>query len=308
MKNPVVIPALVIASLMFLSACTVTDVATRKSVLGKSATMESLGVAVNKVTNKSLLEFEKHSVANWQVPLSGLLNLKHPRSVNAGIKNRDEPIKLFLYTLTHPNHGTYLIDSGVSETFIDAAHNSDVSFVVKKAMGISSLKVIKTTKQIIKQHGKISGVLLTHLHLDHIMGFSDIASDVPVYIGPRDTKTVALEHLVSRGTTNRLLKTVNTLHEWSFGEGQVLDVFGDGSLWAIHVPGHTPGSTAYLAMTTNGPQLILGDASHTRWGWDNGVEPGTFSHNGPQSGISLAMLKKLVADYPSITAHPGHQH
>jgi len=205
--------------------------------------------------------------------LSGLLNLKHPKAVSAGLKNKDEPVQLFLYTVTHPKYGVYLIDSGVSESFIDASNNSDVSFIVKKAMDIPSLKVLQTTKQIIEKHDSISGVLLTHLHLDHIMGFSDIASDIPVYVGPNGTKAKALIHIATRGTTNRLLKSVSVLNEWAFDESQVLDIFGDGSLWAIHVPGHSPGSTAYL----------------------------------DQSVVSLAMLKKLVSDHPSIEVHPGHQ-
>jgi len=296
---------LVMMSLTVLCACTVTDIETQRSALGKPASFDDL---IESINSNDLIEFEKYTMADWQVPLSGLLNLDHPRSISAGMKNRDEPIKLFLYTLTHPIHGTYLIDSGVSETFIDAGRNPDVSFAIKKAMDIPSLKVVETTKQIVDKYRKISGVLLTHLHLDHIMGFNDIPANVPVYIGLNDTKMRALEHLVSRGTTNRLLKTVAVLNEWPFEKNQVIDVFEDGSLWAISVPGHTPGSTAYLAMTTSGPQLFIGDASHTRWGWDNNVEPGTYSHNGSQSAVTLTKLKKLVSDHPSISVHPGHQH
>jgi glyoxylase-like metal-dependent hydrolase (beta-lactamase superfamily II) len=87
----------------------------------------------------------------------------------------------------------------------------------------------------------------------------------------------------------------------------VIDVFGDGSLWAIQSPGHTPGSTAYLARTTKGPQLMIGDATHTRWGWDNGVEPGTYSEDGPLSVVSLQKLLELSASHPAMTVHPGHQ-
>jgi len=300
MKNTV----LVLSALILLSACTAADVDTQKSSLGKTA---SLGELSDKMSHQELVKFEKHTVADWQVPLSGLLNLKHPKAVSAGLKNKDEPVQLFLYTVTHPKYGVYLIDSGASESFIDASNNSDVSFIVKKAMDIPSLKVLQTTKQIIEKHDSISGVLLTHLHLDHIMGFSDIASDIPVYVGPNGTKAKALIHIATRGTTNRLLKSVSVLNEWAFDESQVLDIFGDGSLWAIHVPGHSPGSTAYLAMTSDGPQLVLGDASHTRWGWENQVEPGSFSLDGDQSVVSLAMLKKLVSDHPSIEVHPGHQ-
>ena len=51
----------------------------------------------------------------------------------------------------------------------------------------------------------------------------------------------------------------------------VLDIFGDASVFAIHTPGHTAGSTAYLVRSTQGPILLVGDTSHTQWGWDHGV-------------------------------------
>jgi len=84
-------------------------------------------------------------------------------------------------------------------------------------------------------------------------------------------------------------------------------VFNDGSLWALHVPGHTPGSTAYLARTGKGPVLLVGDACHTSWGWEHSVEPGTFSSDQPRSAESLRSLSELVKRHPSIDVRLGHQ-
>jgi glyoxylase-like metal-dependent hydrolase (beta-lactamase superfamily II) len=84
-------------------------------------------------------------------------------------------------------------------------------------------------------------------------------------------------------------------------------VFGDGSLFALHVPGHTRGSLAFLARTPRGPVLLVGDACHTAWGWKNGVEPGEFSTDGPRSAESLARLLDLARRHPSIDVRLGHQ-
>jgi glyoxylase-like metal-dependent hydrolase (beta-lactamase superfamily II) len=86
-----------------------------------------------------------------------------------------------------------------------------------------------------------------------------------------------------------------------------LDVFGDGSVWALWVPGHTPGSVAYVVRTTHGPVLLTGDASHTRWGWEHNVEPGSFSGNMPKSVESFTRLKALAEKVPGIDVHLGHQ-
>lgn len=87
----------------------------------------------------------------------------------------------------------------------------------------------------------------------------------------------------------------------------VLDVFGDRTVFALSVPGHTEGSTAYLVRTPKGPVLLVGDACHTRWGWQNGVEPGSFSEDRGASADSLARLERFVAKHPNVEVRLGHQ-
>ena len=87
----------------------------------------------------------------------------------------------------------------------------------------------------------------------------------------------------------------------------VLDVFGDGSVWALSVPGHTPGSTAYLVRSKAGPVLLTGDACHTRWGWEHHVEPGTFTGDGPRGAESFKKLQGFVAAHPEVEVRLGHQ-
>ena len=43
--------------------------------------------------------------------------------------------------------------------------------------------------------------------------------------------------------------------------GPGVDLFGDGSFWAISVPGHTDDDIAYLINGAT-PVLLTGDASH----------------------------------------------
>ena len=87
----------------------------------------------------------------------------------------------------------------------------------------------------------------------------------------------------------------------------MLDVFGDGSVWALWVPGHTPGSTASLVRTPRGPVLLTGDASHTRWGWDNQVEPGTFTGDAARGAQNFKKLRAFVAAHPEVEVRVGHQ-
>jgi glyoxylase-like metal-dependent hydrolase (beta-lactamase superfamily II) len=145
------------------------------------------------------------------------------------------------------------------------------------------------------------------------MGVPDVPHGTPLYAGPGETRTRGFLNAITQGITDRELDGQAPLEEWPFKpdpdgrfEG-VVDVFGDGSLWAILVPGHTVGSVAYLARTTTGPVLFTGDTCHTAWGWQNDVEPGGFSWDRPKNADSLGRLRRLVAEHPSIDVRLGHQ-
>jgi glyoxylase-like metal-dependent hydrolase (beta-lactamase superfamily II) len=163
------------------------------------------------------------------------------------------------------------------------------------------------------QPGPVAGVFLTHLHPDHLSGMADVAAGTPVYAGPGEAGERALVNLFLQPNIDRAFAGKGPLAAWPFGpdaggafEG-VVDIFGDGSAWALWVPGHTAGSTAYLLRTPRGPVLLTGDACHTRWGWDHDVEPGSFSSDLPRSVESLARLRKLVTEHPGVELRLGHQ-
>jgi len=137
--------------------------------------------------------------------------------------------------------------------------------------------------------------------------------NVPFYTGKGELDERGFLNFFVQGSTDRSFDGLGPSGEWRFrpdADGYfdgVVDVFGDRSLFAIWVPGHSAGSTAYLARTATGPVLMVGDACHTRFGWENGVEPGDFSSDRARSVGSLARLRKLVVAYPNIDVRLGHQ-
>ncbi len=296
--------------IIFLTACNATSLHPAKAKLGQPSAYEMMLSVADKPGS---ITFHKHLAATWAVDRAGVINMQHPKAIAAGVQAGEEPIDLYVYTITHPEFGTFLIDSGISERFRNPADNSDISLIVKSAMNTDELKVVETTRALAAEiPAGIKGVFLTHIHLDHILGLSDLPAETPVYLGAGDATMSSFLNVFTQGSTDRLLGKGARLLEWQYpregGDGpEVIDIFGDGSLWAIHVPGHTPGSTAYLVRSTSGPQLLTGDACHTRWGWNNGVEPGTFSENLEQSAASLNALELLAKQFPEIKVHPGHQ-
>ena len=306
-------PTALLPALLCLSglACAASHHPTQQADLGTASASYAL---LSVIPEPGPVEFESLKAADWVVARSGLINLDHPRAKSTGLEDGDEAIGIYLHVLRHPRFGMFIVDSGVEGGFRDPDGNPRVSFLVESAMRTSDLKIHFTTSEwLASQSEPLAGVFLTHLHLDHVMGLPDVPPSTPVYVGPGEPTASQFLNLFSRGTIDRMLEASGPLREWPY-EGDpdgrftaVVDIFGDASVWAIHVPGHSPGSTAYLVRTTTGPKLLVGDASHTRWGWENGVEPGTFSLDVPRSVQSLAVLRELAREFPEIDVYLGHQ-
>lgn len=301
-----------LSCVLLLAGCTLTDHPLGKPAPGKasgSAEMERL------IDQPGPIQMEAINSADWSFSLAGLLNLKSPAAVQAGLQDRDESIQVYAYLLKHPQRGNYIVDTGVSRKLVDDPGKEGLNWMIQKAMHIEKLRIHKSTDRILQDMGgKLSGVIFTHLHIDHIAGMPDIPNDVPLYVGATESTATHLKNMFVRGATGQLLKNKQPLQEWHFQpdpqnqfEG-IVDVFEDGSVFAISVPGHSPGSTAFLIRTTHGPVLLTGDACITRWGWEHTVEPGDFTEDNERNLKNLKSMKNLVAKHPLIEVRLGHQH
>ena len=298
-------PALLLV--LLLAACAQSKLPSNEGALGSDASSDQM---LASAAEPGIIRLTTITSADWEVPRSGLINLDDPRA--EAIENGDEPIQIFAYILEHPTRGRYMVDSGVASSFRDPG-NAPVSGLIKRQMNTDKLVIKQDTSQILKQHGPLEGVLLTHMHIDHVMGLPDIPQDVPVYVGSGETHAKAAVHMFTRGTVDNMVGHEREIYEWPFEKDQsgrfqgMLDVFGDGMLYALHLPGHTPGTTAFLARTTDGPVLLTGDVSHTDWGWRHCVEPGSYNLDGDGAAESLKVLRALQAELPSLEVHLGHQ-
>lgn len=258
------------------------------------------------------ITFEKHVAADWVIPRKGLINLHHETAKAHHLENGPEPIQIYFYILNHPEHGSFMVDSGVARS-VKERKKMPVRFPVTMALPIDDLQVHLDTKTYLESRDRpLSGVFLTHLHLDHILGLTDVSRDVPIYIGPGEAQDRRFTHFLMRPTTNLNLKGFEALREWQVIERAgapfaFVDIFADGSVLGLHIPGHTKGSMAFIVRTTEGPVLLVGDGSHTVWGWEHSVEPGTFNTDMKAAASSLDRLGAFVAAHPTIEVHLGHQ-
>ena len=293
---------LITAAIFWASQATATRHAVQTSTLGHQSSRQAL---VESLTSGAKVRLHTINSANWTAPLSGLLNLNHPKAEQASLEDHEEKIQVYTYHLQHPVHGDFLIDTGVSQQFFDAPETQGVPPWLASQFGFDTMKVVTSTEKLVASlQQPLQGVFLTHLHLDHISGLPAIDKQVPLYVGDGEAREKYYLYAATRNVVDTIFKDRPILQYWN---STYVDVFGDGSVFAVHSPGHTAGSTAYLVNTADGPVLLAGDTSHTAWGWMNQVEPGNFSTDQAKSRESLNILLQLVKEHPQISVKLGHQ-
>lgn len=296
---------------VLLGACAVTSHPTQKAKLGVSRSSKELLAVIDQPGPLSLKTVVS---SDWAIDRSGLINLDHPRARQAGLKDGDEPIQIYFHVLQHPQRGTFIVDTGVENALRDAPDQAVLHGFLASAMHTDKLRIHAPLGAYLAANNlTLAGVLLTHLHADHVMGLPDIARNTPLYVGPGEAQARGFMNVAAQPVTNDFLEGLPPLSELQFRPDPtgrltgVLDLFGDGSLWVLHAPGHTPGSLAFVARTQQGPVLLTGDTCHTAWGWRHDVEPGSFTGDQSGNARSLAQLRALAREHPNMEVRLGHQ-
>jgi N-acyl homoserine lactone hydrolase len=70
--------------------------------------------------------------ADWEAPITGLLNIKHPKAVAAGITDHKEPIKIYAHVVRQPAQGFFLVDTGVSRRLVEDPVGVGVGMMLRK--------------------------------------------------------------------------------------------------------------------------------------------------------------------------------
>lgn len=154
-------------------------------------------------------------------------------------------------------------------------------------------------KQEIEQTGvKVTKILLTHGHLDHVGAAAELAAwlKVPV-IGPQKEDEFWLQGLPQQSQMFGLDECLPLTPDQWLEEGDSVTV-GETTLQVLHCPGHTPGHVVFFDPASR--LLVSGDVI-----FKGGVGRSDFPR-GDHGALIASIKRKLIPLGDDVTFIPGH--
>lgn len=259
------------------------------------------------LSNPQPITVKTYETGTNATELSGIMNLDHENAV--GIEDEVIPIPVNVFLVQHSVKGAHLIDGGLDASFVDHPYGVMKGLLVKSFLAIGSQEPGTNIAAVLdRENTQLQGVWMTHLHFDHTAGIVDLPKDIPYYVGENERYAnfrffMHSDHLAG----------IDQLYELDFSQGidlppfgMSIDIFGDGSFWAISSSGHSTGHVMYFVNGIEEQVLVTGDACNTQQQFDTAVGPGYYS-----SDLELAqkVLEQIIAfkeRYPEVRLAFGH--
>jgi glyoxylase-like metal-dependent hydrolase (beta-lactamase superfamily II) len=230
--------------------------------------------------------------------------------------------------IVHPREGAILYDTGYSNHFMDATRRLPerlyrwLTPVTLPAAQCLSVQLARSGLSL----SDIRYCVISHFHADHIAGLRDL--DRALFIASRRD----VEHLRGcsrlRGFLKGLLPALlppdfnsrlrlaesyplrSAPAGWS-GLGEGYDLFGDGSILALRLPGHAPGHLGLLLRDADDrPVLLCADASWSRRAWQEQRLPSLLArsviHDWNAYKTTLSHLQALAKLERELIILPSH--
>jgi glyoxylase-like metal-dependent hydrolase (beta-lactamase superfamily II) len=244
----------------------------------------------------------------------GALNPNHHEAIN--IEDELLKVPILSHWIHHDEFGDYIVDAGLDSSYTEDPHGKMKGSLAKlfKRFKIATDEFFQEKNQNIAFHIKknsikLNGIFLSHLHSDHVAGVRELPKDIPYVVGKGERY---IEH--KPFIYGDYLKGIEVLYEIDFSKGSnmpilgpCVDIFDDGSFWAIPTPGHTRGHISFLINSKNGPVLLATDACFINLGFERGIGSSDYTEDVLMAQASLNNLIEFKRVYSQIEVLCGHE-
>jgi glyoxylase-like metal-dependent hydrolase (beta-lactamase superfamily II) len=180
-----------------------------------------------------------------------------------------------------------LWDAGLTDALIGNDFDNAAQTIRLRRSLIDQLAQVKVRPE------QIDTIGISHWHFDHV-GQAGRFPQARLLIGKGDLDLL-------RATPPIDEDSAKGLAHWLGGKGKLQevtgdkDLFGDGRVVMLKLPGHTPGHYALLVRLASGPVLLSGDQYHfTEQVKNRGVPP--FNHDRADTLASMDRFDRIAAN------------
>lgn len=219
------------------------------------------------------------------------------------------------YLIEHPQ-GLLLIDTGWHREispegkynrFAQVKHMGVGHFLLNQGVVPEGEALVEQLAAMKIQPQDIDYLILSHLHTDHASGLRQFTNAKRILASREeldDTKKYAVRYTAS------MWKGVK-FDPFSFEEtgigpvGRSLDLFGDGSVELIQIPGHTSGLTAVKLNGGGKFVLLFADGGYAKKSWEELIPPGTALDE-KQAFHSLEWIRQMSMNEDCLASLANH--
>ncbi len=225
--------------------------------------------------------------------------------------------------LHHPRHGWFLFDAGYAPRLIDATARLPFR-LYRWATPMHLAPELSAVAQL-QRFGigpdDVKTVLLSHFHADHVAGVRDFPSArfVTTRTAYDDVKERCGWRALRRGFVPSLLpddfsEGVVLLDRFTGGDldglGPIHDLWGDGSVRLVELPGHARGQFGMLVEAEQGPLFFVADGCWLSRNYRENLPPHWLTHflvdDKHAVRDTVARLHHFAKRNPGVTLIPTH--
>jgi N-acyl homoserine lactone hydrolase len=247
------------------------------------------------------------------VHMDACLNLDPASPKQGDCDHAPRDLAVLVHWIHHPQFGDFLVDTGFDDSFAKHppyGNYTEAMMFFNWLNGVTNPQKPGTdlAAQLARFNLSPKGVFFTHLHPDHTGGVPALAPQTEFIFGKDEASFLARAAVANHFAGKSKFLTIDFSTAPTMAPlGPCVDLFGDGSFWAISARGHTDDDMAFLINGAK-PVLLTGDASHFAWGFENGVGPRGWDSTGTARGrVSLERLRAFAKAYPNVKLIYGHE-